>query len=352
MKKILIILPIFIFCLLSFLNISFAFGPSSTTIYNGIDISQWQQNIDFTKIKEDGIEIVYIKASQGNDYIDPYFERNYKNAKDNNLKIGVYHFLTAKTIEEAREEADFFASVISSKEIDCRIAMDFEIFGRLSNDEINEISKEFLKRVEEKTKKEMVIYSDSSNAKNIFDQELADKYPIWVAEYDVSEPFNNGKWDSWVGFQYADDGRINGINTYVDKDYFTDDILLSSTSKLPENSHPNNKDTISTITVKRGYTISKLAIEYKTTIEEIVELNNIRNKNLIYIGETLKIPYSTQKEKGETNHIIYTIKRGDTLSKIAREYDTTVNELIRLNRNEIRNRDLIYAGETIRIETK
>lgn len=331
-----------------FTGASLALEPSSNEIYHGIDISQWQENIDFTAVKEDGIEIVYIKASQGNDYIDPYFERNYQNAKENGLKIGFYHFLTARTTEEAKDQADFFASVISHKQIDCRLAMDFEVFGNLTRSEINEISKAFLEQVEEKTKKEMVIYSDASNARNIFDQELAEKYPIWIAEYGVRNPSNNDKWKNWVGFQYADNGRIRGINGYVDRDYYTTGILLSDTTVIPENTHSNNRDKTRNITVKRGDTLSKLAIQYKTTINEIVELNNIKNRNMIYVGEILKVPYSTQEQKGETNHVIYTIKRGDTLTKIAKEFKTTVKEIVRLN--NIKNSNIIYAGETLRIE--
>ena len=65
-----------------------------------------------------GIQIVYIKVTQGNNIIDPY------------LKIGFYHFLTATSIIEAEEQASFFASAISNLEPDCRLAMDFEIFNR------------------------------------------------------------------------------------------------------------------------------------------------------------------------------------------------------------------------------
>lgn len=333
-----------------FAGVCLAFEPSSDEIYNGIDVSQWQGNIDFKKVKEDAIEIVYIKASQGNDYIDPYFERNYKNAKENGLKIGVYHFITARSIEEAKDEADFFASVISNKKIDCKLAMDFEIFDRLTRREINEISKVFLERVEEKTNKEMVIYSDASNARNTFEEELAKKYPIWIAEYGVREPSDNGKWNTWIGFQYADNGRISGIRGYVDKDYYTKDILLSNATIIAKNSHRNNRDRTRRIKVRRGDTLAKLAIKYKTTIDEIVELNKIRNRNLIYIGEILKIPYSTHENKGETNHLIYTIKRGDTLSKIAKKFKVSIKEIVRLN--HIKNANLIYAGETIRIEIK
>ncbi len=253
MKKSIIFIYIFaLIFLFTFINYSLAFSPSSNKIYNGIDVSQWQKNINFKEVKDDRVEIAYIKASQGNDYIDPYFERNYKNAKNNGLKIGVYHFLTARTVEQARDEADFFASVISNKQIDCRLAMDFEVFGRLSKREINQVSKAFLERVEEKTKKELVIYSDASNARNIFDEELAKRYPIWIAEYGVREPSNNGKWKTWIGFQYADNGRIRGIRGYVDKDYYTEGILLKNTEKLPKNYHRNNKNRTRKIKVRRG----------------------------------------------------------------------------------------------------
>lgn len=73
--------------------------------------------------------MVYIKASQGNNIKDPYFDVNYENAKANGLKVGFYHFLTATNTEEAEREAQFFASVISGKLPDCKLAMDYETFG-------------------------------------------------------------------------------------------------------------------------------------------------------------------------------------------------------------------------------
>lgn len=351
MKKILtFIFTLFMISFFSLFCCCYAFGPSEERLYNGIDISKWQGTIDFKRVKEDGIDVVYIKATQGSDYIDSYFERNYKGAKENNLKIGLYHFLTARDTEEARDEADFFSSVISKKQVDCRLAMDFEAFGRLNRAEINEISKAFLERVKEKTGKEMVIYSDSSNARDIFDEELAKKYPIWVAEYGVREPFSNGKWQSWVGFQYADNGRIRGIRGLVDKDYYTSGIFLSDTSKVPETEHRNNKDKTKEIRVRRGETLSKIAIEYNTSVGELVDLNRIRNRNLIYVGQILRIPYSIEEAKGETNHFIYTVKNGNTLSEIAKKFNISVKEIVRLN--NIRNPNLIYVGEAIRIEIK
>ena len=96
-------------------------------------------------------------------------------------------------------------------------------------------------------------------------------------------------------------------------------------------------------TVKKGNTLSQIAINYNTTVEKIVSLNNITNPNLIYIGQNIKIPIV--RYSGNTT---YTIKRGDTLYSISRRYNTTVANLVRINR--IKNPNLIYAGNVIKIE--
>lgn len=93
----------------------YAFGPSSDTIYQGIDVSNWQGLINYSAVRNSGIEVVYIKSSEGQSYIDPYFETNYANAKANGLKVGFYHYVTARNTQEAQAQADFFARVVSRK---------------------------------------------------------------------------------------------------------------------------------------------------------------------------------------------------------------------------------------------
>ena len=205
-------IKILIICLL-FLCIQikiYAFNPSSNVIYNGIDVSAWQNEIDFSKVKSEGIKIVYIKSSEGTTYIDPYFERNYQKAKENGLLIGTYHFVRARNISQAINEAEFFASVIEGKQIDCKLAMDFESFGNLSKEEINIIALSFLERLKKITNKEVIVYSNTYTAKNIFSGEIT-KYPLWIAQYGVSKPTINGNWNTWVGFQYTSQGNIKGI---------------------------------------------------------------------------------------------------------------------------------------------
>ncbi len=199
-KKLLYISIFMCIMLIIFSSTCFALSPSSDVIYEGIDVSNWQGYIDYNSVKSAGIDIVYIKASQGNNITDPFFKVNYNNAKASGLKIGLYHFLTARNADEAVREAEYFSSVISATSPDCKLAMDFENFGNLSKQEINNISSIFLSRVTELTGKEVIIYSDLFNARNTFNEELARNYPLWIAEYDVSSPSDNVNWSSWTRF--------------------------------------------------------------------------------------------------------------------------------------------------------
>ena len=328
---------------------SLAFGPSSNTLYEGIDVSSWQQNIDFAAVRNAGIEIVYMKSSEGSSYIDSYFETNYRNAKANGLKVGFYHYVTARTTEQARAQATFFAKVISGKEPDCKLAMDFENFGNLSTTQVNEISRVFLETLENLTNKEVLIYSNAYSARTIFSSSLSN-YPLWVANYGVSEPGDNGKWSTWVGWQYTDTGKISGISGYVDRDYFTDGVLLSNTTPIPEPETSNNNNSIENniYTIKSGDTLSEIALEYGTTVSNILSLNPlITNPNLIYPGQNITINTSNSNES--VTNTTYTVKRGDTLSEIALKYNTTVSNLVNLN--NISNPNLIYPGQVITINS-
>ena len=320
------------------------------TTYRGIDVSDWQGYINYSQVKNAGIEIVYIKASQGNSIVDSHFRTNYENAKANGLKVGLYHFLTATSVQEANEQATYFASVISGTSPDCKLAMDFEIFEDLNTAEINEISFAFLRKVQELTGKEVVVYSDASNASNTFNQELANSYPLWVAQYEVNTP-DTGNWNSYEGFQYSDMGTIPGIRGFTDLDTFTESIFLSTSDTIstPE----NTTNTVTTYTVQNGNTLSQIAAQYGTTVREIAGLNGISNPNLIYVGEVLKIDTTNElsiinSDKYETNHIVYTIQPGDTLTSISEKYDVPIRCIVELN--DITNPNLIYAGERLRID--
>ena len=335
---------------------TYAFSPSSDVIYDGIDVSSWQRDIDFEQVKNSGIDIVYIKSSEGFTLVDPYFEQNYENAKANGLKVGFYHYVTARSVDSALRQARFFVSNISGKSPDCKLAMDFESFGDLSIDEINEIGLAFIQEVESLSGLDAIVYSNTYTARTIFSGELTN-YPLWVAQYGVDWPTPNGKWDTWAGWQYTSMGSVPGINGNVDRDQFTKDMFLSSGDiPVPDPDDPDDPDTpddpqtgTTTIIIQWGDTLSQLAIDYNTTVEELVRLNNIANPNLIYAGDTLIVPTKETNPGGNSgstsDEVVYIVKRGDTLSQIALNFGTTVSAIAQ--RNNIQNVNLIYVGQRL-----
>ena len=353
-KFVLCFLSIFTFMFWINMDSVFAITPVSNLEYQGINVSHWQGYIDYSEVRRSGIEVVYIKSSQGTNIKDAYFDINYENAKANGLKVGFYHFLTATNTEEAEQEARFFASVISGKMPDCKLVMDYETFGGVGVQESNEIAQVFLETTKRLTNKDIIIYSDLSNSQSRFSRELAENYELWLAYYSGEERLRGieTRWNNYIGLQYSDRGRINGISGAVDLDRFSEEIFLDETSEVPVIENPTgtiNTETI-TYTVQRGDALWAIARRYGTTVGEIAEINNISNPNLIYPGQELRITTNSTTEGEETRgtgDIIYTVQRGDTLSKIAREYNVTVAHIVELN--DITNPNLIYPGEKLRI---
>lgn len=334
---------------------------ASDTILQGIDVSEWEGTIDFESVKESGIDVVYIRAAEGGDYEDQYFVSHYKGAKAAGLKIGFYHYITATSISEAKQQAQYFYSLIKDKDMDCLPAMDYESFSNLSNDEINLIATAYLDTLESLIGISPAIYSDASNAANVWSESLT-YYPLWVANYGVSEPQSIGNWSEWVGFQYSDTGNINGITGDVDLDYFKEGIFIDSpgtdspTSNTTSSSSTTTQNSI-TYVVQSGDTLSQIAQTYNVTVQAIVVLNNISNPNLIYPGEVLQIPSSTTHNRAPhitfitptplTSTTSYTVQSGDTLSQIAQDYNVTVQAIVSLN--NISNPNFIYPGQVVLI---
>jgi len=107
-----------------------------------------------------------------------------------------------------------------------------------------------------------------------------------------------------------------------------------------------SKTTVSTYTVKKGDTLSHIAKRYGTTVNQLVSLNNIKNPNFIRVGQKLKLPGESTSSKTKKRY--YTVKRGDTLSHIAQRYKTSVNKLVRLN--NIKDANKIYVGQKLRVK--
>ena len=226
-----------------------------------------------------------------------------------------------------------------------RLAMDFEYFGSLSVSQINAISEAYLDELTALTRREAVIYSDLSNARNIFSRALAEKYPLWAAQYGADEPSANGKWREWVGFQYTDEGRVGGIYGNVDRNIFTEGIFLSDSGRIDGEKRTTVRARTRTLTVyvRAGDTLWAIAREYGTTIEAIVRENRIADPNRIFAGERLRITLSVRGSGEE----IYTVRHGDTPISIAGKFGVTLSALE--DRNGLERGEMIYVGDKLSI---
>ncbi|MCI9196305.1 MAG: LysM peptidoglycan-binding domain-containing protein [Lachnospiraceae bacterium] len=345
MKKI-YIAAIFMFMLLLSLPVQVSALPASPgRQYQGIDVSQWQGDIDFEQVAASGIEVVYIRSSLGGGFIDPYFEQNYQRARAAGLKIGFYHYVTARTVSQARFQAQFFVHVIQGKDFDCRLAMDFEDLTNLSAAEANEIGLAFIQAVEKNSGKEAVVYSNTYNAGAVFGGALT-AYPLWAASYGVSQPSSAVNWSSWAGWQYTDQGRIGGISGYVDRDIFTEAMFLDTAGQVRPSPKPSPSSGVVEYQVKKGDTLWAIARRYRTSVAAIVKENGIADPALIYPGESLCITVHDDSPHADS-HSFYTVRAGDTLTAIAARFHTSVSRLVALN--GIADPNLIHTGERLKV---
>ncbi len=220
--------------------------------------------------------------------------------------------------------------------------MDFEVLRGLTKKEVNDIASTFLETVANLTGKPLIIYSDASNANDIFDASLFNKYPLWVANYEVDKPFTD---IPYIGWQFTDKGQIPGIDGFVDRDTFSNDIIIDDKTPLKEPTNINSK--VIYYRVKRGDNLTKIAREFNVSLSSIIANNNFKNPNLIYPNQIIKIivPSSYSLSNKE---IIYTVKRGDTLTKIAQEFNVSISSIVNLN--HLINPNLIFVNQKLIIK--
>ncbi len=301
--------------------------------YPGIDVSVWQGDINFQQVKNSGIEVVYIRAGYGTS-ADRWYQQNYEKAKQAGLRVGMYHYVTARTVAEARDQAQYFVSLLSGKDYDCRPAMDFESFGSLSSQAVNDIGQAYLSVLQNGTGYVPMLYSNVYSVETVWGQGV-NRYPLWAAQYGPAQPQSTGYWSTWAGFQYSDAGRVAGISGNVDLDRFKDAIFIDQ----PEAPIPDGTGCIQ-YTVRPGDTLWAIANRFGTTVRKLAEYNRLQNPNRIYPGQIIELCAPKT-----TTDVHYIVRSGDTLWGIAQRYHTTVARLVSINR--IQNPNRIYTGEPL-----
>ena len=171
--------------------------------------------------------------------------------------------------------------------------------------------------------------------------------------YTISSGDTLSKIAKRFGTTYQEIARINGISN-------PDIINVGQVIKIPysgsfspsNNLTSNSASTFNTYTIVSGDTLSQIANRFGTTYQELARINGISNPNIIQVGQKIKIPgsvSSTSNLSSNTSSTFnnYTIVSGDTLSKIAKRFGTTYQELARIN--GISNPNIIHVGQVIKV---
>ena len=373
-----------------------------------IDVSRWQNNIDFAKVKASGIEGVIIKAggSDSGFYKDSKFEQNYANAKAVGLHVGSYYFVGkgCTSTVDGRADGERFANLIAGKQFDLPVYMDVESTPISARTGATDAAIAFCSYLESKGYYVGIYASDISGFKDRLDySRLKDRFTSWVARYG-SEPKYATKWDMW---QYTSTGRVDGIAGNVDMDDCRRDfpsIIInggfngyskSTPTPAPQPTPapapapaPSTKsiDEVAREVIQgqwgngddRKNRLTAAGYDYNAVQNRVNEIlgtgsapakksndeianeviagkwgnGNERKARLTAAGYDYNAIQSLVNQKlngGSSSNVIkYTVKSGDTLSGIAAKYGTTYQKIAA--DNGIANPNKIYPGQVLIIK--
>lgn len=179
-----------------------------------VDISEFQQGINFNKMKNDGIKAVIIRAGYGREASqkDSMFESHYRNAKAAGLKIGVYWYSYADSVDDAEKEARACLACIGGKALDMPVYYDMEdnFQTHLSKPTLTAIAEHFCNTVKANGYK-VGVYANLNWFTNYLDyNRLKNKYSIWLAQYNDRAELDCDIW------QNSSTGRVSGYGKNID----------------------------------------------------------------------------------------------------------------------------------------
>ncbi len=181
----------------------------------GIDVSKWQETIDWQQVKDSGVEFAILRIGYGwgENKIDPMFEEYYEGAKEVGLDIGLYFYSYADSIKEAEEQADWINETLNKRDIQLPIAFDWEEWGNynaynFSITDLNNTALAFLDKIESYGYEGMN-YGSANYLRTIWN---IDEYKTWLAHY-TAETNYEGDYYMW---QLTSSGIVPGINGNTD----------------------------------------------------------------------------------------------------------------------------------------
>jgi len=200
----------------------------------GIDISHYQERVNWEKLRnasigDSPVSFVFIKATEGEKLFDDNFNRNFANAKRNDIIRGAYHFFIPGI--SARKQAEFYLSIAQLEPGDLPPVLDIEKKGDLTPEQLRREAKTWLDIVEKEYGVKPILYTGYKFKVDYLNTPEFDAYPYWIAHYYVEKLAYKGKWTFW---QHTDCGKVSGINGFVDCNIFNGSLQELEALTLPE----------------------------------------------------------------------------------------------------------------------
>ena len=199
---------------------------------HGIDISHHQGTINWELLAlaqkaRFPIKFVFMKASEGGDFDDDSFERNFEKARQHGFIRGAYHFYNPKT--DPVRQAVFFTSKVKLEPGDLPPVLDIEVKSK-DMDLLRNDLKIWLTLVEKYYKVKPILYTSYKYKKKYLNDSIFNSYPYWIAHYYVDSVRYEGSWQFW---QHTDAGTILGVDKLVDLNVFNGTLEQLHAMTLP-----------------------------------------------------------------------------------------------------------------------
>ncbi len=188
---------------------------------HGIDISHYQGDIDWSKVRTATItncpiRFVMIKATEGSSKVDEMFAENFTEALEHGLIRGAYHFWSTKSSPTV--QANYFIENVVLEKGDLPPVLDIESKPKAqTTEDFQEDVLTWLRLIEEHYHAKPIIYTYRKFKEQYLSSDAFDDYPYWIAHYYVDHIDYAGQWKFW---QHTDVGRVPGIKGYVDLDVY------------------------------------------------------------------------------------------------------------------------------------
>ena len=308
----------------------------------GLDISSYQGGINFDAIKNAGINFLILRAGftgwgTGTNYNkDKSFEHFYNQSKSHNIPVGAYWYSCANTKEKGIAEANYmYENCLKGKKFEFPIYIDVEDTHWQKNNKtgVTEAIIGFCETLENKGYY-VGIYSSYYWFNSVLDTDRLNDYDKWLACWCTNKP--NLKW-SYGLWQNSDNGIVAGQKVDTNISYIDYPTIIKNKGLNGYSSQSEKKS-------NEEIANEVIAGEWGNGEERKTKLTNAGyDYNAIQ-----SIVNSKLSNKDESKEEYYIVKSGDTLSKIAKTYNTSVDNLVKLN--NIKNKNLIYVGQKLRVK--